>query len=37
MAAEEFKAHAQGLQQHADAMAEHAQNLHSNLSGMSFE
>lgn len=36
MDTEAFKGHMQGLQQHADAMLQHAQVLHGNLSGMSF-
>ncbi len=36
MDTEAFSTHMQGLQQHADAMQEHARLLHGNLSGMSF-
>ncbi|MGH3415947.1 MAG: hypothetical protein ACRDSS_05735 [Actinocrinis sp.] len=36
MDTEAFKGHMQGLQQHADAVLQHAQELHTNLSGMSF-
>jgi uncharacterized protein YukE len=37
MSVSEFKAHAQVMSRHAATIAGHAQALHSNLSGMSFE
>jgi hypothetical protein len=36
MDTEAFKGHMQDLQQHADAMQQHAMELHGNLTGMSF-